>query len=375
MGRSQVEEMKTDTIRLPDKRAIDTKVYEEEIRPWLPPEIIDCHVHIGLEEHCGPVSEERRKEIWAIEVGLHQTWEELRNSHRTLFPDRQVQSLVFGNVYREADIESGNAYVLNGALDPRNDAEALLVTRPEWNPKVVAEAISVGFVGIKPYPDLVAQGMNEAAIYDFVPRGHLSVLNQLSGILMLHLPRPGRLADPQNIRDLLEISEQYPSIKMIVAHIGRAYCLPTARLGLPYLAERDGIYFDLSANLNTDVFEYALEMVGPERLLFGSDLPVMMIRGQREHFDDKYVNYTNGPYSWNVNRKDPEEESRYTFYVYEQLRALIKAVTRLGLGREAMEKMLYSNSKSLLDRSSNDRLQVARSATVGLRNAFRARSH
>ena len=208
---------------------------------------------------------------------------------------------------------------------------------------------SQGFLGIKPYPDLAPHGTNEVSIYDFLPRAHLAVLDKFGGILMLHLPRHGRLGDAHNIREVLEIHESYPSVKLILAHIGRAYCLPAAERGLPHLVDARRIYFDTAANLNADVFQYALEVVGPDRLLFGSDLPVTMMRGVREHIGEEYINYTDGPYSWNTNRKSPEEEANYTYYVYEELRALIRAVERAGLGFDALEKILYSNSAGLLD--------------------------
>ena len=329
--------------------AVDS-VCQAEMRPWLPPEIIDCHVHINLAEHNGPISAERLARSWAAEVGTVQSWEELADNRRTLFPDQRVTSLVFGCPARETDIEANNAYVLQGASDPVNNAEALYMTRPELPASAIADAIGAGFLGIKPYPSLSPEGSLEVSIYDFLPREHLSVLNELHGILMLHLPRVGRLGDPDNIREALEIYEAYPSIKMVIAHIGRAYCLPTAERGLPHFADATGLYFDTSANLNPDVFECALETVGPERLLYGSDLPIMMMRGVREYEGERYINYTDGPYSWNVNRKSPEEEAKYTYYLYEELRAILKAVERTGAGKDAVTKIMYSNAAKLLGR-------------------------
>jgi len=332
----------------------DRLFYQESLRAWLPPHILDCHAHVGLPGHCGPISPERRKAIWAIEVGLSQPWEELRANYQLLFPEQRVSALVFGGVYREIDIERNNAYVLAGLSSPENDAHALLVTRPERPASTIAEAMQQGFLGIKPYPDLAPQGMEQAGIFDFVPRSHLQVLNELKGVLVLHLPRPGRIGDPDNVRELLELSDTYPSVRLIVAHIGRAYCLPTAQRGLPHLADRPSIYFDTAANLNADVFHYALETVGPDRLLFGSDLPVTMMRGVREHVGETYLNYTDAPYSWNVSRKTPEEEARYTYFLYEELRALISALQRAGLGREAMRKIMFLNTAGLLGITSHD---------------------
>jgi len=328
--------------------ALDNAIYEQELAPWLPPRIIDCHVHVALAEHTGPISPQRRKANWAMEIDLHQSWEQLRENYRTLFPRQQVSTLAFGGVYREVDIERSNDYVLAGISDPANAAKGLYVTRPEWDAQRIAAAMARGFIGIKPYPDLAPPEIPNVSIYDFVPRAHLARLNERGGILMLHLPGDGRLGDPDNIRQILEIADAYPAIKLILPHIGRAYCLPTAQRGLPHFVGRDSIYFDLSANLNAEVFQLALETVGPERLLFGSDLPVTIMRGVREHIGERYINYTDRPYSWNVNRKRPEEEAKYTSYLYQELRALIKAVERSGLGAAAMEKVLYSNSAKLL---------------------------
>lgn len=329
-------------------RPVDEQVYERELLPWLPPRIFDCHAHIGLAEHMGPVSPDRLAANWALEVGVEQSWEQLRENYRTLFPRQEVRALVFGGVFRETNVERNNEYVLNGAKDSINNAAALLVTRPEWEASRIAEGLAKGFKGIKPYPDLAPQGSEDAGIFDFVPREHLAALNGLGGIMMLHLPRPGRLADPDNIRETIEIAEDFPNIRLIVAHIGRAFCFPTAERGLPHFVHHSNVLFDTSANLNADVFTYALETVGPDRLLFGSDLPVTMMRGFREHVGERYINYTDAPYSWNVNRKTAEEESKYTYFLYEELRALISAVKRAGLGKEALEKVMYANAANLL---------------------------
>jgi len=331
------------------QRPLDKEIYEREIAPWLPERIFDCHVHIGLPEHRGPISPERLKMDWAMEVGLSQSWQELRSAYEILFPDRQVQVLAFGGVFKEIDIEANNEYVLRGVLDAANNARGLCVTRPEWDAKRVSEAMERGFVGIKPYPDLAPQETREVSIYDFLPRSHLVALDERSGILMLHLPRGGRLADPENIREVMEIAENYPSIRIILAHIGRCFCLPTLEKSLHNFVQDNRIFFDTSANLNADVFHYALQMIGADRMLFGSDLPITLMRGMREHIGERYVNYTDGNYSWNTNRKSPEVEARYTYFLYEEIRALIRAVERAGLGRDALEKIMLLNAKRLIE--------------------------
>ena len=332
---------------------LDRAVYRDEIEPWLPDRILDFHVHVSLPEHTGPIAPERIASNWAMEVGTEQSWEDLRSVYASLFPDRQVACVAFGNVYQETHTDANNAYVLDGARQTDNRAVALLCTRPEWPAERVAEGLGRGYAGIKPYPDLVPGG-GEVSVFDFLPHRHLRPLDEAGGILMLHLPRAGRVGDPNNVREIREIRQRYPRVRVVIAHVGRAYCLPTAQRGLPGLADDAGIVFDISANLNGDVFRYALDLVGPDRLLFGSDLPITLLRGMREHVGDKYINYTSALYSWNTNRKSPEDEARYTFFLYEEIRALIGAIERSGLDKAAMARIMHDNGMKLLNAAGYD---------------------
>ena len=76
-----------------------------------------------------------------------------------------------------------------------------------------------------------------------------------------------------------------------------------------------------------------------------TDLPITLIRGVREYVGERYINFTDAPYSWNTDRKSPEGEARYTFFLYEELRALITALGRVGMGKAAI---LYSNAARML---------------------------
>ncbi len=327
---------------------VSKRVYEEEINPFLPDEIIDIHIHVGLPEHVSPIRPERLAGMWAMEIASSYSWQEMRDSFSLLFPDKKVTALAFGFPYQEVDLAANNAYVLQGIKDPINKSYALFLTSPDTSPDTISQALSDGFIGIKPYPDLAPGGYGDVSIYDFLPNEHLKVLDEASAVLVLHLPRKGRVADPDNIRELLEIYEKYPNVKIIVAHIGRAFCLPTAQIGLPRLAQATGLYYDFAANLNADVLEYAIQTVGVDKILYGSDLPITLMKGIREHVGDKYYNYTSGPYSWNTNRKSPEIEASYTYFLYEELKALITAAGKCGDAKEIINQITYTNAAGIL---------------------------
>ena len=69
---------------------------------------------------------------------------------------------------------------------------------------------------------------------------------------MLHLPRAERIASPENVRELLEISQRYPEVAIIIAHFGRSFCPYYLERGLEQLGqEGQGFYFDTTAGLLT----------------------------------------------------------------------------------------------------------------------------
>ena len=87
------------------------------------------------------------------------------------------------------------------------------------------EVTKGGFLGLKPYlsncpPYIPAK---EIRIFDFLPHSHLEVVNRHGWIVMLHIPRDKRFRDEVNLAELREIDERYPNVKLIIAHIGRAY--------------------------------------------------------------------------------------------------------------------------------------------------------
>ena len=58
---------------------------------------------------------------------------------------------------------------------------------------------------------------------DFFTPDQLKKMDELGAIVMLHIPRHGRLKDPVNIAQIIELKQCFPNIRLIIAHIGRAY--------------------------------------------------------------------------------------------------------------------------------------------------------
>ena len=329
---------------------IDREFYQQYLKDFLPEEIFDTHVHLGLPEHFYPVSSERKFEDWALGVGYNLSVEAAFFAYAELFPGKEVSILGFPFPIKEAKLDEINRYVCSYINKGR--IKGLMATHPDWAYQKVKEELQKNnFLGIKPYPDLVSKVKGaDLSIFKFLPHSHLRAVDELGKIVLLHLPRRERLRDKDNIREIKEIRQKYPRIKLILPHIGRSFCPSFAREGLRYLRDDPGIFFDTAAVLNPEVYKITLNEVGPKRLLYGSDLPILFLKGKREWEGDRYINYSSGNYLWNTKRKPSEEEARYTFFLYEEIKALRCSIESLNMGTEAVEAIFYKNAKEIFEK-------------------------
>lgn len=332
-------------------RNVDLPVFQAELDAFLPASIYDAHVHVVLPDHVPAVPPEAVLDSWAAEAPHELSLDELEEVQAHIFPGHEVGSLAFTMPVSYADIEAGNAYIAGGIAAGRIDG--LLVVRPEWSQQQVLDLIQTGgFVGFKPYPGLVGSRSDDTvSIDDYFPPAHQEIADELGLIAVLHLPRPERLRDPRNLDELHQLVSRRPNIRVIVAHIGRAYTMSFAEPGLAALRDLPTLYHDFAMNLNAEVIALALEEIGPQRLLYGSDLPICLMRGVREHQGDEYINFSDGAYTWNTpdRRKPADVEAQYTLYIYEELRAFKQAAERAGLTAQQVAQVMGGNARRLVE--------------------------
>jgi len=181
------------------------------------------------------------------------------------------------------------------------------------------------------------------------------VANKNGWIVLLHIPRSKRLKDPVNLQHLLEIEEKYPNVKLIVAHIGRAYCLEDIGNAMEVLKRTQRMVFDFSGNTNAVVMQKALETFGPKRLIFGSDLPIVRMRMRRICENGTYINlvppgiYGNISNDPHMREVDAEEAETLSFFMYETIGAMLKAVSNLKLSMLDIHDIFFNNAKNLLE--------------------------
>jgi hypothetical protein len=339
-----------------ERTETDRRVYDSELRDFLPPEIFDIHSHLWLESFwTAPKGEDLRAVSWPYLVARDNSLQDLAESYRLMFPGKRVVPMVFANPEPSDDLSLHNGYVRQSA--EANGYPALYFSHPSQSAREVERSVlEGGFLGLKSYLNLAPAQIPEPdiRILDFFPPEHLELLNRRGWIMMLHIPRPGRLKDPVNLSDIAWIKRTYPRIRLILAHVGRAYCVEDLGGALEALRPFSDLLFDFSANCNPDVIEALLSEAGARRVLFGSDLPITRMRMRRVCEGGRYVNLVPlglyGDVSGDPHMREvgPEEGEKLTFFLYEEALAMKTALTRLGWGAGEAERVFAGNARDLL---------------------------
>ena len=86
-----------------------------------------------------------------------------------------------------------------------------------------------------------------------------SFANEMGAIVLMH---------PDKISKMPEFTDKYPNMKLIIAHLGSRDHISAIQA-----AKHGNIYTDTSGYLSSlnNVIEYAVNAVGSEKILFGTD--------------------------------------------------------------------------------------------------------
>lgn len=337
----------------------DREVYEKELKSFLPDEFIDFHVHC-FKSGYAPFGNQKvrasNRKSWVGLIGKdiyldEMTVEQLDDTLLRLFPDKKVTPLIFGNTGK--NLSETNGYIKE--VGDRSGYPMLYRTDYAISAEELEDAIiKGGYLGIKPYlqnrPLYIPAA--ETRIFDYVPHHHLEVLNKHGWILMLHIPREKRLRDEVNLAQLHEIEEKYPNVKLVIAHIGRAYAKEDIGNAFEVVGQGENTYFDFTANLCDDAIKACLEAVGPKKLIYGTDLPYAIMRLYRVVEDGIYYNVVRrGEYGdmTNVLNVKETDEKNVTLMIYEQIRAFRRVALDMKLSDSDIEDIMKNNAQRLIN--------------------------
>lgn len=247
------------------------------LNDFLPAEVYDIHAHPYHPAHFSTPG-------WKFFGAMGpQGPAEHRAALQRYMPSTTIHGLYFGMPQKTADRPAINAWVESEVKQHGTAlSRALMLVSAADNPADVAAALRSGrFCGAKVYhcyadrPDTM-----NATVEEFAPEWLWEILHETRGVLLLHIVRDGAMTDEANQRSLRRLCRDYPRAQLILAHIARSFNYRHARAGLHALADLDNAVVDTSAVCESESFRAALEILGPRRVLWGSDFAVSELRGR-----------------------------------------------------------------------------------------------
>ena len=115
---------------------LDRRIYEEELKDFLPQKILDVHTHVWLDKYLDhkPLApgEVKRTVTWPSLVALDNSIEDLQETYRLMLPGKDVTALIFTS---RGAWDKNNAYVAGapaGPASPRSTTAVRSRLRRSW---------------------------------------------------------------------------------------------------------------------------------------------------------------------------------------------------------------------------------------------------
>ena len=319
----------------------DRIIYREELAPRLPKRLLDAHVHVFGKADFPPGFAFPPQNVYNRFGGEFPLamW---RAAMAELLPEQEVWLNCFGTPHKEADRDK---------VPPVNHTTEFgnVLISPADSAETVQRRVEASrAVGVKPYLNYAAEhygkASNDVQVKDMLTPEQLRYLNSAGLAVTFHIPRKARFADPLNQRQMIELCENYPNIKFIFAHIGRAYFMRNIReSNLDEFVQFPNAFFDTAMVNATDIMKYTFDHFPAERVLFGTDTPIALLHGKSVEINNQYAYLMGEDYQIGTAIIDTAHAVEFTTFFYEQLRAVLDATPK-----EHLEDVLFNNARRVL---------------------------
>ena len=324
----------------------DRQIYERELKDFLPPRIFDSHLHLFDRSCLLPTYQCPPRSVFTKFGGVFSI-EQCLSWAKALLPEQEFHLNSFGMPSYDSDLDASAAY--SGRISDNRRSFAMALVSPHDTAEAVIRRVECNhLIGYKPYLDFVDwKERREITIHDMLPAAQMEAANDRGLAITLHIPRPGRLADPLNQVQMVELCRRYPKTQIIFAHIGRAYYLSNVIAFLDGIAACPNAYVDTAMVNHEGVLEYAFRNFPRERILFGSDAPVAFLRGKSVEINNQYAYLMGEDYEIGASIYDSRHTVSFATFFYEQLRGIKLAAQRAGLSRAEIENLFFHNASRL----------------------------
>jgi glutamate-1-semialdehyde 2,1-aminomutase len=323
----------------------DRRLVARAAEGFVPRRVFDMHAHFFHSRH---FAAGKRPGYLAEDKGYGKT--EWQDALGRWLPGREAHGLFFGFPSAGNDRVGENRFVaeqvaLFGSDSP---SRALMLVSPEDDPGMVRETIRErGFIGIKPYR-LYAPfaDTTQVRIEDFAPDWMWALCDEIGGVLMLHIMRSASIADSENLKSIHRLCAKYPRCTLVLAHIARSFSYRNAREGLPKISAIPNFVLDNSAVTEMEAMRCALDTLGPQRVLFGSDYMVSEFRAKCYSMGDGFTWVH--PDGEGFPSKAVSSYDSHTLVGIESLLCLREAFEACGFNAADAEDVFWNNAIRVL---------------------------
>lgn len=313
----------------------------QEYSEWLPPAIIDAHAHSNLPEHATDIPLKAYGHMLSTFPGF--SLEESEHVHRVLHPETKIRSIRFANVFKGMAHIAANAYLLDNC--PEGDLVALYGL-PDNVPYTIDMLSDPRVSGLKMYYSYTEP--NATSIYQIFKPEILEVAQKESVPIILHTPK----VVTDSVDDVIRLKQDFPELKVSIAHLGLSkFDVPGLQDAFEALAEGTDVVMDTALNPSADVYFRAINTLGVDRIMYGTDEPLNLLRSVPYIHPEKGQRITTSHlYHW----QDPAEHAEYKHLAegavhahWLCLDALKAAIGRLPEKEQktAKQRILHDNAK------------------------------
>ncbi len=327
---------------------LDRRIWNEELSDFVPARVIDAHSHIyrwafNLDPHkeSGPFHDS---------IGRHfpeVTWKAADAVDAVLFPGRTIQRLSFPFPFPQpCDFAASNTYLAGEVANDPASAGLMLVHPGMGAAEIEATLDQTRLIGLKPYLFYSQTGKPmDSSITDFLPEHQIAVADRRGLVIMMHISKRDAIADADNIREMVRLSEKYPNAKWVLAHCARSYSAWAIEKAAAQLRDLPNVWYDTSTVCESDALDALYTGVGLDRIMYGSDDMIGPMRGKYITFGRAWAYLSSENHHLGLAHCD----DRMTFIRYEQLRAMKRGARHLGLTAAQRQALFHDTARNLID--------------------------
>lgn len=317
----------------------DCELFHRELEAFTPGHVYDVHAHLYQTRFW----DQPDPQIAAgpAEVSLD-VWHE---QMEWLFPGRDIHGVHLPLAF-VPDTKPGNQWVAQQIRqDPR--ARGHFLVRPTDEPEWVRQEVKrLGLHGLKPFSSYArVADIWEAEIPDYLPESIAAIAHQEGWTVTLHIVRPSGIADASNQHWIRHYCRSYPGMNIILDHCARGFNPYQVIDGLCSLKGLDNLWIDTSAVTSSLAVEAALRILGPARVMYGSDYCISHFRATTAPAGDDFVWLSEDNAVWQATTRGRPVNA--PLVGMENLRAIKAACWVLGLSDSQIEDFFWGNATHL----------------------------